>query len=103
MDLQTVDAYRFGKSKRQIKKTSAYLVDEIEQRHNHAMVLIYQNFIYAFSCENVLITVYRNDKYRCRKKHMIFDQFYFVCILPPKNGVPLLRDPVFCIGDPDLN
>ena len=41
MDLQTVDAYRFGKSKRQIKKTSAYLVDEIEQRHNHAIVLIY--------------------------------------------------------------
>lgn len=34
---------------------------------------------------------------------MIFDQFYFVCILSPKNGVPLLRDPVFCIGDPDLN
>lgn len=62
MDLQTVDAYRFGKSKRQIKKTSAYLVDEIEQRHNHAIVLIYQNFIYVFSCENVLITVYRNDK-----------------------------------------
>jgi hypothetical protein len=55
-------AYRYGKSKRQIKKTSASLVDEIEQKHDNSAVLIYKNFIYVFSMENVLITVYRNDK-----------------------------------------
>lgn len=55
-------AYRFGKSKRQIKKTSGYWAEEIEQKHGNSAVLIYKNFIYVFSMENVLITVYRNDK-----------------------------------------
>lgn len=62
METQTIDAYRFGKSKRQIKKTSAFLVEEIEQRHQNGIVLIFRNYIYVFSCENVLITVYKNDK-----------------------------------------
>lgn len=62
MDAAVMDAYRFGKSKRQMKTTSAFLIDEIEQKHEKGIVLIYRNFIYIFSCENVLITVYRNDK-----------------------------------------
>lgn len=62
MDKYAIDAYRFGRSKRQIKKSSAYLVDEIEQRDKNNIVLIYRNYIYIFSCENVLITVYKNDK-----------------------------------------
>lgn len=62
MDMFTIEAYRFGKSKRQIKKTSAYLVDEIEQNHDNSVVLIYKNTIYIFSCENVLKTVYKNNK-----------------------------------------
>lgn len=62
MDIQAIKAYRFGKSKRQIKKTSAYLVEEIEKRSNDGIVLIYKNFIYVFSTDNVLITVYKNDK-----------------------------------------
>lgn len=62
MEEQAISAYRFGKSKRQIKKTSAGLIDEMEQRYENSIVLIYRNFIYVFSCENVLITVYKNDK-----------------------------------------
>ena len=62
MDMQTKEAYRFGKSKCQIKKTSAYLIEEIEKRHQHGIVLIFRNYVYVFFCENVLITVYKNDK-----------------------------------------
>ena len=62
MKKRAVEAYKFGKSKRQIKKTSAFLVEEIEQKHEDGIVLIYKNFIYVFSRENVLITVYKNDK-----------------------------------------
>ena len=62
MDELTLAAYRFGKSKRQIKKTSAYLVEEIEQKHQYGIVLIFKNYIYVFSSENVLITVYKKDK-----------------------------------------
>lgn len=61
MDDHVMDAYRFGKSKRQIRKTSAYLVEDIENRHDDSVVLIYRNNIYIFSCENVLITVYKNN------------------------------------------
>lgn len=57
-----VDAYRFGKSKRQIKKTSAALADEIEQKYENSIVLIYRNHIYVFTCENVLKTVFKNDR-----------------------------------------
>jgi hypothetical protein len=59
---QALNAYRYGKSKRQVKKTSAYLVDEIEQRHEKSTALIYKSYIYIFSTDNSLITVYKNDK-----------------------------------------
>ncbi len=62
MDKCAEDAYRFGKSKRQIKKTSAYLVEEIEQRYDNSVVLIYKNYVYVFSSDNVLKTVYRNNR-----------------------------------------
>lgn len=62
MRLMAIDAYRFGKSKRQIMKSSAYLVEEMEQKHSNSVVLIYRNVIYIFSVENVLITLYKNDK-----------------------------------------
>lgn len=62
MNDMTFDAYAYGKSKRQIKKTSAYLVEEIEQEHENSILLIYRNYIYVFSRENVLITVYKNDR-----------------------------------------
>lgn len=62
MNDMTFDAYSYGKSKRQIKKTSAYLVEEIEREHENSILLIYRNYIYVFSRENVLITVYKNDR-----------------------------------------
>ena len=62
MHQQVLLAYRYGKSKRQIKKTSAWVVEEIENKHNNSVVLIYKNFIYVFSKNNVLITVYKNDR-----------------------------------------
>ena len=62
MNDMTFGAYAYGKSKRQIKKTSAYLVEEIEREHENSILLIYRNYIYVFSRENVLITVYKNDR-----------------------------------------
>ena len=56
------DAYRFGKSKRQIKKTSSYLVEEIEQKDGGSIVLIYHNVIYIFTYDNELKTLYKNEK-----------------------------------------
>lgn len=58
----TFAAYAHGKSKRQIKKTSAYLVEEIEREHENSILLIYKSYIYVFSRDNVLITVYKNDR-----------------------------------------
>lgn len=55
------NAYCFGKSSRQIKRTSAALVEEIENRYDDGIVLIYKGYIYVFSRENVLITVYKNE------------------------------------------
>lgn len=62
MLMQAIKAYRYGKSKRQIKRSSAYMIEEIEQRHENGIVLIYKGYIYVFSSENALITVYKNDK-----------------------------------------
>ncbi len=60
MMINASNAYKYGKSKRQIKKTSAGLIDDIEQRYNGSKVLIYQNHVYIFTENNVLITVYKN-------------------------------------------
>lgn len=56
------EAYCYGKSARQIKKTSAMLVREIESREDNSIVLIYRSHIYIFTQDNTLKTVYRNDK-----------------------------------------
>lgn len=55
-------AYRFGKSKRQIKPSSAYLVEELEQKYDESVILIYKGYIYIFSLDNVLKTVYKNER-----------------------------------------
>lgn len=57
-----LDAYRYGKSARQIKKSSAAMVREIEEKSNNGIVLIYHDYIYIFSKENELITMYKNDR-----------------------------------------
>ena len=62
MELQVISAYRYGRSKRQIKKTSAYLVEELEQKHPGGVVLIYKGYIYVFSYDNALKTVFKNER-----------------------------------------
>lgn len=61
-DALAQEAYRHGRSKRQIKKSSAALIEEIEARHENSVVLIHRGYIYIFSQENTLITVYKNDR-----------------------------------------
>jgi len=56
------EAYCYGKSKRQVKKSSAALIEEIENRHENGIVLIHKGYLYIFSEDNTLITVYRNDR-----------------------------------------
>ena len=55
------EAYCYGKSKRQVRGSAAALMEEIEARHGSGIVLIYRGYIYIFSKENVLITVYKNE------------------------------------------
>lgn len=62
METLAFDAYRFGRSARQLPKASAALVRDIEERHieelqEKPIVLLYRNYVYIFSAENVLITV----------------------------------------------
>ena len=55
-------AYRFGKSKRHIKKTSAYLLEEMEAKYDNSIALIYNGYIYIFTRENALKTFFKNDR-----------------------------------------
>ena len=56
------EAYCYGKSKRQVKKSSAALIAEIENSHENGIVLIHKGYIYIFSEDNTLITVYKNER-----------------------------------------
>lgn len=56
------EAYCFGKSKRQIRRSSSGLVEEIESRYDGSVVLIYHGYIYVFSEDNKLITMYKNER-----------------------------------------
>lgn len=58
----TMDAYCYGKSARQLKPSSAYWVREKEKRHENGIVLLYQGYVYIFSRDNQLITVYKNER-----------------------------------------
>lgn len=55
-------AYCFGRSKRQIKKSSMAMIAEIESRHNGSVLLLYRGYVYVFSDDNKLITVYKNER-----------------------------------------
>lgn len=55
------DAYSYGKSKYQIRKSSAKQIEESEARYENSRLLIYRGYIYVFSIDNKLITVYKND------------------------------------------
>ena len=58
---QAREAYYYGRSKRQLMKTSAALLKDIESRHDDNIALIHKGYIYIFSKENVLITVFKNE------------------------------------------
>lgn len=62
MDQLAIDAYCFGKSARQMMKSSAAMVRDIEERYENSVILVYHGFIFVFSRENVLITVYKNNR-----------------------------------------
>lgn len=57
-----MEAYCFGRGKRQIKRSSAAWIEEIENRYDSSVLLIYQGYIYIFSEDNKLITVYKNER-----------------------------------------
>lgn len=57
------DAYRFGKSKRQIRKSSAFLVEECERNHDGNIILIYHNIVFVFSKDNSVVSLFPNDKF----------------------------------------
>lgn len=57
-----MNAYCFGKSARQMKPSAAHVVREIERRHEHGIVLLYDGYVYIFSADNQLITVYPNER-----------------------------------------
>ena len=62
VDKLAYEAYCYGKSRRQVKKSSVGLIKEIENRYDNSIVLIYHGYIYIFSIENLLITVYKNER-----------------------------------------
>lgn len=60
MEKYLQDAYTYGKSARQLSRNAAYQVRRIEEKEDK-IVLLYKNYVYIFSEENVLITVYENE------------------------------------------
>ena len=61
-DKLTREAYVYGKSSYQMMRTSAAILKEIEERHENGIALLYRGYIFIFSEENVLITMYKNEK-----------------------------------------
>lgn len=57
-----MDAYCYGESARQMKPSAAHVVREIERRHESGIVLLYHDYVYIFSSDNQLITVYKNER-----------------------------------------
>lgn len=56
------EAYAYGKSSFQVMKTSSVFLKEIESRYENGTALLYNGYIFIFSEENVLITMYKNEK-----------------------------------------
>lgn len=60
MEKHTREVYLYGKSARQLNQSAAYRVRQIEQKEG-SIVLLYRNYIYIFTKENALITLYENE------------------------------------------
>lgn len=56
------EAYAYGKSSYQVMKTSSVFLKDIENRYENGIALLYNGYIFIFSEENVLITMYKNEK-----------------------------------------
>lgn len=56
-----LEAYRYGKSSRQVMRSVAAKIEEKEQTHGESVILLYRNYVYVFSLDNCLITVYPNE------------------------------------------
>ena len=57
------EAYAYGKSAKQLMKTSAAMLKDIESRHGeNSVALIYRGYIFVFSEDNKLITMFKNDR-----------------------------------------
>jgi len=56
-------AYKFGKSARQVNQKTATRLRKIETKNENSVALLYDGWVYIFSKENVLITVYENQPY----------------------------------------
>ena len=56
------EAYAYGKSSYQVMKTSSVFLKDIESRYENGIALLYNGYIFIFSEENVLITMYKNEK-----------------------------------------
>jgi hypothetical protein len=56
------DVYAYGKSSYQVMKTSAVVLREIESRYDNGIALVYKGYIFIFSEENDLITMYKAEK-----------------------------------------
>ena len=55
------DAYAYGKSASQLMRTSAMELRDIENRHENGVALVYRGYIYVFSEDNKLKTVFKNN------------------------------------------
>lgn len=55
------EAYRHGKSSRQVMRSVAARIQEKEQAHDDGIILLYRNYVYIFSQTNCLITLYPNE------------------------------------------
>ena len=56
------EAYAYGKSSFQVMRTSSVFLKEIETRYENGTALLYNGYIFIFSEENVLITMYKNER-----------------------------------------
>ena len=64
MDELAFEAYQFGKSKLQLMKSERGIIEDKEQEYGDSVILIYRGFCYVFTENNVLKTVYKNDRVR---------------------------------------
>jgi hypothetical protein len=61
MEKLATEAYRFGKSKRQVMRSIAAKMQEKEQDHEGRILLLYRNYVYVFSKDNCLVTLFPNE------------------------------------------